>query len=54
VAERLMQQRQQYVDALIVASTWDEARNIQGSIAAVDRALAVPKILQDEIRRRNK
>lgn len=46
---RQLEQRQQYVDALIQAQTWDEARLLQGQIRSVDRSLEIPKIMRQEI-----
>lgn len=53
IRERLVAQRKQYVEALVVAKCWDEARFLQGQIAAVDRSLEVPSILRQEMKRKN-
>ncbi len=49
VYQRLKLLRQQYVDALLTAETWERVLNLQGSIKAVDRALEIPNILRQEM-----
>ncbi len=45
---RMLLQRQQCVDALVVAPNWDEARKLQGEICAIDRSLQLPEILRQQ------
>ncbi len=49
IRDRMAKQRGMYVGSLLVAKTWDEARFLQGQIAAVDRSLELPAILKKEI-----
>ena len=49
VHQRLMLLRQQYVEALRTAESWDKTLSLQGSIKAMDRALEVPNILRQEM-----
>lgn len=49
IRRRMIQQRQQYVDVLIAAGSWEETCALQGSIEAVDRSLGLPVIMQREM-----
>ena len=53
IQDRLRLQRQQCVENLQNAPNWEEARHLQGQVAAIERSLDIPKILLAEVRKRN-
>lgn len=53
IAARFAKQREDYLDQLVVASTWEGARFIQGQIDAIDRVTATPKLMRSELTKRN-
>jgi hypothetical protein len=50
IADRYADQHAAAMRELILADTWDKALRCQGRILAIERAMALPKIIEDEIR----
>lgn len=54
IVERQAEQHAALVRELIGAATWDQVRFLQGQLQAIARALELPKILEAEIRLKQK
>jgi hypothetical protein len=50
IAERMTDQHAAAVRELITCEDWAKARYLQGRIDAIARAIALPKIIDEEIR----
>jgi hypothetical protein len=50
IHERQEEQYAQCVRELIIADTWDKVRYIQGQIVTIARGMQLPKIIETEIR----
>ncbi len=54
IVNRLHETRRIWVEALIEAKTWDDARKMQGAIHGIDLALSIPEIMRHEDAKRMK